>query len=844
MNVVYQELWFCADCTITACTIASCKDDESCVECDFADYERYREIKRGLTRLGPNLELDYQEQDYQDDQDAQEYQGYHCTDCYANFPRSIRINNPDCQGCPDETCCENGDGCDEVRKMDACPYCKSPEIEEREAGWKAYSDKPCDCCGTRFAGDRTRFALPAELSLTSQPSSPSYIDQSVAPDSVWIPKGKSIKIAGYSISDGLIYFGSGLKSVDRLEVEPALIDPKLAVHSSNPERAGKGMGYWPSYSEIPPGCRAAFLEWLSTGRKDPDIYIGYVFMYFYGLERRALADARASDTASAEIGTILDEATRLLSIYGLNCCFDEYCSEFIEFIKMDGLKKCLYQQKPTYSLPCYEMPSPIKLALGEIVADGAVLTAEWAVAWVLTDPATPRWPAVNRCQDEFTELFTHKYAETYGAGIKFTPDETATYRPASASFSGAIAIPVNGILDITDLMEPIATLRRIADACVNELGAYRRYVSLGSRAGVEFRNLSNWLQCQVSEEPTNVACANLLSLVPSLVGNTSFSKRESTALALVLGKLDVGIEPDPRFGAFIPKPDQDVVLFKMKGCTLTAPTSEYTVATIVLHLTSAVAGANGITNLKQKRQLLDHLEKWLRLSRDEKMRLRAHFEWLLTAFPGMKGVKKRLEILNREQRESLGRFLVSVAQAAGYIDPAKMKLLTKNYQMLGMDALALYSHLHVAAIEPVTVEVADFASPRYAIPARTSQSTGIVLNVGTINAKLAETETVSAMLNNIFVEEDPGPVKPEESLGSEVSIAGLDVDSFAFMKVLAEKAVWSREDLENLAAEHSVMLDGTLDSINDASFDYFGGPFFEGWDPIEINAEYAKEISG
>jgi hypothetical protein len=39
------------------------------------------------------------------------------------------------------------------------------------------------------------------------------------------------------------------------------------------------------------------------------------------------------------------------------------------------------------------------------------------------------------------------------------------------------------------------------------------------------------------------------------------------------------------------------------------------------------------------------------------------------------------------------------------------------------------------------------------------------------------------------------------------------------------------------------MLDGTLDTINDASFDHFGGLFAEGEDPIEINAEFAKEIA-
>ena len=63
------------------------------------------------------------------------------------------------------------------------------------------------------------------------------------------------------------------------------------------------------------------------------------------------------------------------------------------------------------------------------------------------------------------------------------------------------------------------------------------------------------------------------------------------------------------------------------------------------------------------------------------------------------------------------------------------------------------------------------------------------------------------------------------------------------MKELACKLIWTREELEKLAAVHSLMLDGTLESINDASLDHFGDLFFEGDDPVIINAQFAKEIN-
>jgi tellurite resistance protein len=337
-----------------------------------------------------------------------------------------------------------------------------------------------------------------------------------------------------------------------------------------------------------------------------------------------------------------------------------------------------------------------------------------------------------------------------------------------------------------------------------------------------------------------------LEHIPSIKPE-GFGKKEATALANLLAKMKVGIEPDPRFGNFIPKAGQDVVLFKISDNAPNSPSTEYSAATVILHLASAVASADGSIDSAEERHLEEHVETWLHLSPDEKTRLRAHTQWLLSAFPGMNGVKKRIEVLKQGQKESLGRFLVGVAQADGYIDPTEMKTLTKIYEMLGLDTQSLYSHAHAAAVEPVTVQTADFVKPQgYAIPTPPAKpSEGIALDMSTIEAKLAETVAVSAILNNIFAEDEPASTQAAvtEPTVTDIAIAGLDPESFTFMQVLASKLIWAREELEKLAADHSLMLDGTLDSINDASFDHFGGPFFEGEDPIEINAEYSKEIA-
>lgn len=752
-----------------------------------------------------------------------------------------------------------------------CAFCSTDSLHSVLRITEKTIDCNCSNCGENF------FILKSD-SRNSQ-SKPNYSDstifgagaqqpKSTPPDSVWVPCGRTIQHAGYTIPGGLVYFGSGLTSIQRWSEEPSLIDSSLPVDKTHPDHSGSNMGYWPNYSQIHPTSRAAYLEWLSTGSKDPKANIGYVFIYFYGMERRALADVKDSASARNDVPAIIAEVKRLLSIYGENSSFNGYAGKFLDALQVSQSTVPLYRTSPQIDSCSWEVPLILKMALGQMAMDSVPLPAEWALAWAQNDPSMPRRMPVQRCPQEFSELFRLRYNEKFSEGLKLKPNKTrirATYYPASSSFGGQVEISMPDLPDITKITGPSSKIIDIISGCTDELEGYSRYLGrnpdgrnsieatsylpqplLKEHAGKEFQELADWLNGQVkSDIPVSVSFSSVLQLVPSF-NRDGFGKKEATAIASLLGKMNIGIEPDPRFGSLIPKPEQDVVLFRIGDNAPNSPSAEYSAATVVLHLASAVAGADGSVDPAEERHLEEHLEAWMHLATDEKTRLRAHTQWLLSFFPGMNGVKKRIELLKQDQRESLGRFLVGVAQADGYIDPTEMKMLTKIYEMLGLDTQSLYSHAHAAAVEPVTVQTADFMKPQgYTIPSSPAKPTeGISLDMSSIAAKLAETVAVSAILNNIFTEEEPA--QPTETVSelttSDVSIAGLGPESSAFMRMLASKLIWAREELEKLAADHNLMLDGTLDSINDASFDHYGGPFFEGDDPIEIDPDIVDRL--
>lgn len=52
------------------------------------------------------------------------------------------------------------------------------------------------------------------------------------------------------------------------------------------------LGYWPSFNRLSESSRGAYLTWLASERENPNVPLGYVFIYFYGLERRILVDSK------------------------------------------------------------------------------------------------------------------------------------------------------------------------------------------------------------------------------------------------------------------------------------------------------------------------------------------------------------------------------------------------------------------------------------------------------------------------------------------------------------------------------------------------------------------------
>ncbi|WP_257570931.1 TerB N-terminal domain-containing protein [Streptomyces sp. NP160] len=712
---------------------------------------------------------------------------------------------------------------------------------------------------------------------TSAP--PARAPRQSGPKSLWIAPGAEVRIGPLLLPGGMLYVGQRLQAGNGYGIEPALINPHLDVDHRRPDWAGETVGYWPSFSDISPRARGAYLSWLAAGRVGP-VPISWVFLFFYGLERRVIVDAtRAGTPARADLPAIRTEVERLLGLYGTNHSFRRYATEFLSVIDLaDGLthEDAVPPERVAERWP---VPHTLRLKLGELANAGTPVPAEWALAWVHFNMNIHLRTPAQRCPEEFEQLFLSRYSAKYGPGMVVKPNKTLVKHQYHSASSGLGSVELSAAVpDVLELAAPTTKLERLVTDCTDALDAYsrllgRRPEARGTLAASallppelitdttgDLARLRAWVTARTdSGAPVPVDAQELLAFWPAEIPG-QLTKAEAVGLIQLLGSQGVGIEPDLRFGGPILGPGSAVLFTTGRRAPTTASPS-YTAAATMLHLAAAVCAADGRSSGAETAHLQAHLESSMDLSAGERARLQAHMTWLLSGQIKLTGLSKRLATLGVTQRESLGDFLATVAAADREVTPSEVDILTKIFKLLGLDTASVYSRLHTsttagppAAQGPVVVRAASSRKTGYAIPApprvdevKPSGTPGrsqVRLDSAAIEAKLAETHAVSMLLGSIFTEEPDDVVATPAPKAADAPppVAGLDTAHSALLRVLVTRARWSRADLEAECANLSLLPDGALDTLNEAAYDVTGDPVVEGDNLIDINTDVAAEM--
>lgn len=677
----------------------------------------------------------------------------------------------------------------------------------------------------------------------------------------WIPRDQTIEVAGHRIHGGLLYFGSGLTSPSG-DVEPALIEPRLPVSRTAPDVSLRQTDYWPSYSTISADARATYLKWLESGRDDPRSDLGYVFIYFYGLERRALIDAAKDVDAREDLPLIESEVRRLLGIYHENRSFRGYASSFLEYLAAQRAQNTNPEQPITEGSSA-DLAIGLKIALGRLAISGRPLTAEFAIKWMQADPRVSFPKALQRCPAEFKKLFENTYAAAHGTGLKLPVNRTKlhlAYRPASGGLRGQeFPLLTEELPDLSAVVAPVKKLEAIVEECAKALAPYSRFLNKNPSEAQSLEAIlllprALWpdsarstLEALDHRLGDGLKVITLGDLATSLGGADTLTRDKVRALAHALEEMRIGIEPDVLAGARTPKADDKIILFRSEAEDAELRDSNiYQAASVSLDLACSVAMADGKPHPNELQLLMRQIDGWAQLSNAQRKRLRARLRMSLEAPPSLASLRSKLDVIPANGRRAIAHLLSTLAHADGTVAPSEVKLLERIYKALGLDSQAVYSDLHIAGSVP-----SPHASPvqpaRPVSAPKTTASDGLNLDMARIEALQRETAEVCALLSNVFAEESIVSSETKEERDETSSIIepgplGLDPEHSVFLRLLMTRPSWSRQELADAAADMELMLDGAIERINDAAFEHFDAALLEGDDPVEVIRDVMEQV--
>lgn len=684
----------------------------------------------------------------------------------------------------------------------------------------------------------------------------------------WLAYDTSLIIQGRTIKKGLIYHTWSMPRSGIFTIEPSLLINNMGAtgHTnftafSQDVYQDDTLGYWPSYAELSPQCKGVYLDWLASERDYPSMPIGYVFIYFYGLEHRIIANLENDKVSVDEFAQIYEEVEHLLSIYGNNQSFKYYATNFLTLMQFS--RPHLFSVDESENDENMTAES-FRFELAKTVVEKRPIPASLALAWLkFSENYSLKTPA-RRCETEFKQLFNHRYKQTFGKGLEVSENKTRLkfdYRPASRLMQ-SVNINVGDLPDPSRLTTPVKRLAEIADDCTDILNPLSRYLAKENNQKTDLSALllmpeelidanqqpilqkfRQWARRMIEEQEGLVWVSDFWEHLNRHLPKT-LGKKDIDFMHAIANKAGFAIAPDVNLHHQKPKAEGYIVLYQPMPDFI-KPSNAFNHVLVMLRIGALVAVNDNQVSENEVLTVVSLIDQQERLTDNEKMSLRAYLLWQLNTPNNAQGLKSRLATLPADALDVVKRYILRIAMAEGQIDNAKIKRLEKLYTSLGFDKSLLTSDIHQLQTD-------------------TPQTAGGILNEqsktqqqGVINHDVLakhEQDTLHAqnLLAQIFASQDSEeiaePMPQQESnkkpvhASQDCNANGLEDNYAQLFKQLISKEKWSYEEFTELCRPANMMPDAVIEVLNDWAYDCVDAPVIDAEEMIYIDFEIVEEL--
>lgn len=693
----------------------------------------------------------------------------------------------------------------------------------------------------------------------------------------WVPKGESVKVAGREIG-GMVYI---------TDIEPSDLNPEenlsVCINTTMPvarRRKSYKVSYDPYYEQfyehycyLTNNVRAIYLDWLESGRENDKYTYECLILYFGGLERRYLND----DPSLSERKEILNEIEGLIEIYGEDEGFANTLRSFLNFtqtLRDPNQVKTLIERDNT------KFPLSLAIGLGRSAMNRESINADWALSWYLCSVKTQKSNIVYRCWPEYIVLFRDVFNEMYPKGLYVTAKgsdiemEYVSYSPYDFRRT-FIFKSTNGriVPEVISLSEPIKQLDKIGLETSKLLAHYSEYI----KGKPEARDTVNALRllpkdlwkkmpCRELEKirewaysvlKRNGGLAEINDFLVNTIGNTE-TKPNTTVVknaADFLAMAGFGVVQDPRFALEKRRFWSSVNLFSMPSTkNLEKESSDlYKNANLALVAGLYILEEFGLHNALARRSrknileyLMEHIEG---LNPIAYKRLEANFEFYLDHSPSIKMINKPLAEALDDSKELISKLVTTLVVNEDIQETQEFSRIEHVYDKLGLNQKQLWKDvIDIRNTIPDENTELNKRSTKSRVKSSDKRRGKIVtLDEEKIYELISETESVKNVLENVFQSSDMRrghKIKTEKSFElSEVFVA-LDPSCIPVTLEIITKGHWTRNAVEKLARKHKVMWEGSLEAINEWSYEKYDEELieeYEGYRPNTVAVEKLKE---
>ena len=685
----------------------------------------------------------------------------------------------------------------------------------------------------------------------------------------WVGPNVPLEVKGYQIPGGLVYLQPGAAN----EFEPSAIGLNLNV-ATPAVGLESALPYWPAYATISPAQRGTYLQWLAQGRRDnipAAREFGYLFLFFYGLERRVLLE----NDYSPEIGHEIANLVTIYAPHGRSKSLPSYFCQLLHFwAHRQGDDR--YAELWPWILELKNGvldEDELQLVLGNIAVKGGTVPAKLAREIAYSDSEAVRSNVTTRSPEEFARLFDERFAGEFPAGL---PVEAvarqvavAEYRPASAVLREAVGTNALKARTVQATIPGPARQKLISlwnTTCTDLLGYMRakakstgKTIDLATLVAMpeEFRRqhagelvgaLEQLLAGAAQEDGLCFIAAGPLFSFFGEAERETYTLSQSRKMAAGLSALGWSLEPDPNLHGVTLSADSEVVLFREVAGKVS---SEFLGHCGLVQLSAAIAGADGNFDLRESETLSLLIEN-ASVGEPEKIRLRAWNALLgrnLDNAPG--GITKVTKAVPKEKAQAVAHVLCRIASADGIVTKNEERALQRIFKNLGLTTeMEAELKQYLAGFNEVTVTTSDTepSETGETIPPRPVTEPKFTINRERLQQLKAETAEVIHILSVAMADSEMDPATSAMGLAEATAPITIQVTvpswcatlkpTYAPLTIdLVARESWTRAEFDVLARAHHLIAGAAYDAINEWSDEALGDFLLTGEDPVHINRD-------